>query len=262
MRRGIDISNWQYPLSDHEIRGWKADDIAVILGCQRSVTATKMQEHLRVWGITPHSYYCFLYWGYNPDYEVAKVEVVAAALPEGPKFIWMDCENNEDSLPATPEERVATLKRAIEYANQLGFQCGVYTNGHFWQNEMGNSTEFSHLPLWYANWTTDEPIATVDFGGWTNVTVHQYTSTPKPPYYGRGNLDMNWMVSEGEDMAKIDELEAQVKQLQEDVAMLNNAVLLRFDILRASIALAAQPDLMEAMRDHQGVIELEETTGE
>ena len=45
---------------------------------------------------------------------------------------------------------------------------------------MSNTTEFAHLPLWHASyWEDGRYQDTVDYGGWTAVTVHQYASTPE-----------------------------------------------------------------------------------
>ena len=58
---------------------------------------------------------------------------------------------------------------------------GVYTNGSWWKPNMENSTEWSDSKLWLATYGVGgspiDPIQTVDFGGWSKVWAHQYTST-------------------------------------------------------------------------------------
>jgi hypothetical protein len=58
---------------------------------------------------------------------------------------------------------------------------------------MGGTKKFADSPLWYANYGVNDgkqpPIPVVNFGGWTKVGIHQYTSTL---YVAGRNRDANY----------------------------------------------------------------------
>jgi hypothetical protein len=97
------------------------------------------------------------------------------------------------------------MRQALR-VEEAGLQAGIYTGAYWWPSKMGNSSEFSALglPLWLANYGSNDPdnprspITEVDFGGWTKVAVHQYSS--KIPACGRDVRDHNYWFLEEETM--------------------------------------------------------------
>lgn len=64
----------------------------------------------------------------------------------------------------------------------------MYTSPGFWQSHMGNTTEFSELPLWLAYWSSTPPTTLP--GGWDYITFWQYSETGNVNGI-QGNVDMN-----------------------------------------------------------------------
>lgn len=64
----------------------------------------------------------------------------------------------------------------------------MYTSPGFWQSYMGNTTEFSELPLWLAYWSSTPPTDLP--GGWDYITFWQYSETGTVNGV-RGTVDLN-----------------------------------------------------------------------
>jgi lysozyme len=56
----------------------------------------------------------------------------------------------------------------------------IYTYPYFWQHAMGNTEEFSELPLWIASYRSGGPKEPLP-GGWSSWTFWQYTSKGRIP---------------------------------------------------------------------------------
>ena len=56
----------------------------------------------------------------------------------------------------------------------------IYTYPYFWQKAMGNTAEFSDLPLWIASYRSGGPKEPLP-GGWSSWTFWQYTATGRIP---------------------------------------------------------------------------------
>ena len=174
----LDISNWQHPWPAARA---KADGCSeVIVGCQREADAHAIINACVAADLPVVGLYAFLYW--NVDTIDQTRTAIRVAKKTGQQMIWLDCENSEDADPnATPWQRQTQLAECVSAVQDAGLNCGIYTGGPFWMKEMGNTRDFSHLPLWYSNYgfrndATQSPITKVSFGGWTDVAIHQYTS--------------------------------------------------------------------------------------
>ena len=62
-----------------------------------------------------------------------------------------------------------------EIKNKTGRDTMIYTYQSFWRNEMGNTSEFNHLPLWIADYNNKSNPNALP-GGWTKWTFWQKTS--------------------------------------------------------------------------------------
>src|SRR5690606_7223783 len=99
--------------------------------------------------------------------------------------VWLDCEasppNEADWM--TPAARIERTKIALRMVENAGLKAGIYTYRPYWLNQMANTTEFRHLPLWFANYGTNNPNAPirpsgeVDVGGVRPLAAHQYSSS-------------------------------------------------------------------------------------
>lgn len=219
--RVLDLSNHDWPTFDAACL--KAAGVTrVILGCWDFAIAESMLLALRREGIVVEDLYCFLYyrlpWENNDVLNAREL----ARRHGGIERIWLDCEATFDG-PAglldteaegtTPGQR--NLITALYFAELRGaFQVGIYTGQYWWRDKMGDSRAFDDLPLWLANYGTNDPdnprtpITSVDFGGWTTAAVHQYSSTI--PVCGRGRDHNYWFLEEGlsvDDKARLDRLE-------------------------------------------------------
>lgn len=78
-----------------------------------------------------------------------------------------------------------------EYVSVIKLRTGrdamIYTSPSFWRGYMDDTKEFANHPLWLAHYDTDTPDVP---GGWSNVTIHQYSSEGQVPGIN-GPVDMN-----------------------------------------------------------------------
>lgn len=88
-----------------------------------------------------------------------------------------------------------------EVKSLTGLDTMIYTYPSFWQNEMGNTTEFSELPLWIAHYNNSSEPGIIP-GGWDDWTFWQYTA--KGSVEGYGNvIDMNVFNGSNKELRKL-----------------------------------------------------------
>lgn len=195
----IDISNFDVPFDASTVAAMKAAGVeGVIIGCQRQPIAEQQATVCRDNGMPILGTYCFLYWGNSVGPEVAKAVAVAKLF--GVSRVWIDCENSSDAAPyATPSSRIADVQSAVDAVHAAGLEPGIYTYQPFWEGAMRNTTQFSSLPLWHASyWDDGHAQETVDYGGWTQLAMHQYTSAFD---VGGRKRDANYVFEGGDVMA-------------------------------------------------------------
>lgn len=74
----------------------------------------------------------------------------------------------EAGIATWVREFAAAIHRAVGHSPIL------YTYPAFWRGNMGNTREFSTLPLWIANYGVSHPDIP---GGWTSYAIWQFTSS-------------------------------------------------------------------------------------
>ena len=137
-------------------------------------------------GVTPGSYHYA-----KPGYGNARAEAdyYAATLATGPQPSLPPVLDLEESGGLDP---VSLQNWVRDWVDQIKIKTGrtpiMYTYYNFWINNMGNTTEFSDLPLWLAYYSDSLPSTLP--GGWTNVTFWQYSSTGQVNGI-QGNVDLN-----------------------------------------------------------------------
>lgn len=203
----LDLSNHDEPTFDAACMR-AAGVTRVIMGCQMGGwPARRMVPALRAAGIEVRDLYAFLgfrNWWLQPT----RTAIQVAGELGGIERIWLDAEADDPNDgtsgdDVTPEQRVARLAQAVDLVERAGFPVGIYSARWFWLPRIGNSTRFRAYPLWLGGPYQAEPIREVDFGGWTTVAIHQYTSTLE--VCGRGR-DANYWFAEEEDSMTDDDL--------------------------------------------------------
>lgn len=179
----LDVSNWDAPTFDAACL--RANGVErVIIGCWDYEATTTILARARAAGIVVEDLYCFMYFGLGHEQrEVANALAVSRAQG-GIRRVWVDVEadRSNEREGVTVAERVEAVRRAVMDARAAGLEPGIYTGAYYWPSQMGDTAEFAELPLWVANYGTNDPAAPrspireVDFGGWSTVAVHQYSS--------------------------------------------------------------------------------------
>lgn len=137
-------------------------------------------------GVTPGSYHYA-----KPGFGNARAQAdyYAATLATGPQPSLPPVLDLEETGGLDP---VSLQKWVRDWVDQIKIKTGrqpiMYTYYNFWINSMGNTTEFSDLPLWLAYYSDSLPNPLP--GGWDNVTFWQYSSTGQVNGI-QGNVDMN-----------------------------------------------------------------------
>lgn len=129
----------------------------------------------------------------------ARLFVAVTGIDKGVKTIApvLDIEENKEKL--TSSQLVQWTHAFVDEVKELtGMDVMIYTYPNFWLNEMGNTTEFSHLPLWLASYNNKTHPGTIP-GGWDTWTFWQYTSDGKVDGYG-GKIDLNVFNGTPEDL--------------------------------------------------------------
>ncbi len=87
---------------------------------------------------------------------------------------WIDCE--DESLHGMgPSAVLDAIGNAVEYCERADVRHGIYTGGWWWKPRTDNSSAFSHLPLWNADYRSAEHH--LPYGGWTESAMWQFQGT-------------------------------------------------------------------------------------
>lgn len=197
----LDVSNYDFDTFD--VTCLKAAGIeGIILGCQREDIARAMAQKAAAGALPMLGTYAFLYFGLDTAGQA--MAAIRVAKDFNIDTVWLDCESTgslEDNHQ-TPDTRQRQLRDCVHLVQSHGLRAGIYTGSWWWPGYMANTTEFSHLPLWHAAYGPNsgpaDPIRTVNYGGWSAVAIHQYTSTL---YVCGRNRDANYVFEEDDDMA-------------------------------------------------------------
>jgi len=106
-------------------------------------------------------------------------------------MLWMDIERDPE-WSSNLADNQQFIRQLIQTAESLGVKVGIYTNNNNWQAIVGLSwSEFSRLPLWWANYNGEQSYNHfVPFGGWSRPAIHQYKGTTAGPC--GVSMDLNW----------------------------------------------------------------------
>jgi hypothetical protein len=184
MQRALDVSNYTGGFGPDVVACWREWGYGhLVCGTQRP-EITRRQLEVAVQGGMTVDAYVYLYWRYDVGEQVRAALETVAGYPVG--RLWLDCEDATGSR--TPEEMVALIGEAV-----AACACGIYTGRWWWVPSTGNSSAFSHLPLWHAEYTSG-PQVEPDFdgfrayGGWKRPFMWQFQGTT---YLCGAGVDLN-----------------------------------------------------------------------
>lgn len=116
--------------------------------------------------------YVWIYKGLDPRRQVESSLSIVHQLDVTIPILWIDVEPYNNVLPTLDE-----LVRTVEACDNVDQPCGIYTGKWAWDRL--NTSTFSHLPLWHAEYGIEPTLELANpYGGWTTCVCHQYTSTP------------------------------------------------------------------------------------
>ena len=210
----LDLSQYDLPTLDAECMA--ANGVTgAILGVFTPLGPEPMAEaasRLIDAGIAVHGFYGLIYFGSPFGATRDTLWAIELAQRFGVSRVWLDCEIDgkaigfNDAVEPTREQRVAEIREAVRLVESAGLQAGIYSGAWWWPGATGNSTEFARLPLWHAAYFNDGTrVRDVNYGGWSQCAIHQWTSTLE--VCGR-NRDANHVwdseVLGGDDMSEAD----------------------------------------------------------
>jgi hypothetical protein len=194
----VDISHWQGEITPDEVACmWDSGVRHLIAGVLNPSIAANQLETASNGGMTV-DIYVYLYWSGNITAQVQNALAVGAPFPV--QRLWLDAENAPGSF--THAQIVEKLQEAVNACGST--PCGIYTRKVWWRDNTGNSTAFSHLPIWYAyydnmadfdDWYYPSYWYEGPFGGWTDPTGKQYNDRP---YLCGSGVDHNIMYTAGD----------------------------------------------------------------
>jgi hypothetical protein len=207
---GLDVSNHQGEIRADQVAVWKSkgfEHACVRLSLERPdmiALARRQIAAFQLGGMSTSGYI----WGYFDlgDPRGVAEQTVGEYGDTGVVRYYVDVEDETHSL--SPAANVAWLHIHLDALMNLTVPFGIYTGRGFWRTFMGNSRDFRNVALWDGNWDGIPDLGRfVPYGGWTACLAKQYGGT------GFDADIWDESVIGGEDMARIAELEAQVRDL-------------------------------------------------
>jgi hypothetical protein len=192
----VDISHYSAEFTTNEVACWWASGVRhVIVGTlYPSITVQQLQTAVDG-GMTVDAY-VMLYWDYDITSQVQNALATVQGFPV--RRLWLDAEQPRGNWSSS--QLIQKIQEAVHAVGT--FPTGIYTRKVWWLNNVGNTTAFSNLPLWYAyydhyddfnDWYYPQYWYEGPFGGWTNPTGKQYDSDWTAPDLCGVNVDYNVM---------------------------------------------------------------------
>lgn len=109
--------------------------------------------------------------------EQAQAFISKAGIDKGVKSLPPVLDIEENNGVDNAEDLIEWTKAFVDEVKDLtGKDVMIYTYPSFWQNDMGNTTYFSYLPLWIANYNGATSPGQPLVGGWDDWDFWQYSS--------------------------------------------------------------------------------------
>lgn len=199
----LDVSVYTRMISWSELDClWSRGVRHLIVGTQDPSVAAQQLDFAVQSGMTV-DLYVYLYWNRSISEQVQHALTLANGRPVG--RLWLDVEESPGGRSST--QLIQLVREGLDACGT--FPCGIYTGAGFWRSYLGNTTLFSHVPLWYARY---EPPYNLDawprerFGGWTNPVAKQYSGSVYVCGTGRWrlNVDENYWLSDAVPTVAVD----------------------------------------------------------
>jgi hypothetical protein len=213
----VDVSHWSGQVSEGQVACWWNEGIRhVIAGTQDSAISVQQLQVASSNGMTVDAY-VVLEWDQDVTAQVDRALRMIAPYPV--RRLWLDAERSAGGRSAA--EMVGLIQQSVDACD--GVPCGIYTGKGWWIRSTGNSTAFSHLPLWYPRYNGQanfdewyDPSAWYEgpYGGWDHPSGKQYDSTGTAPELCNVNVDYNVMYTSRSSAAELKAEVGRVRMLQ------------------------------------------------
>ncbi len=185
-----DISFWETPMAQSQMDCfWDSGVRHVVVGTQRALITRQQLEMAVSRGMTVDAY-VYLYWDMDIAQQVETAFTRAEGFPIG--TMWLDIEQEPGGRGAN--ELMGKIRQSLQACEARGLaRCGIYTGPGWWKTWVNNTTAFSAVPLWYAQYDRRRSLSdwsTQHFGGWVAPAGKQFQSAP---LCGAGGADWNVM---------------------------------------------------------------------
>lgn len=187
---GVDVSFWETPLAESEMDCFWASGVRhVVVGTQDEGITREQLAMAISRGMTVDAY-VYLYWTTDLAAQVSEAFRRVKGFPIG--RMWLDIEQDPAALGS--KTIIADIQQAVTACRAQGTAtCGIYTGSGFWKTFASNTTSFSDVPLWYAQYNKRTSLSdwpTEHFGGWTKPIAKQWATKP---LCGIGGADWDTM---------------------------------------------------------------------
>ena len=266
----VDMSHWGGPLTAEEAACMKESGIRKIIvgsghpGPGNSGEWSRQQAASALAHGLEADAYVYLYLASAP---AAKILVAFGALRGLPIGRWWLNVEDVDSPWYTPDERERIVLGCLDVVEDSMKRAGIATARWWWIPNMGDSTRFSHLPLWNAHYDGDPDTDGLPYGGWTDSLIEQYQGTTV--VCGQ-SVDLNYDKSLEDDMDEaatrriVREELAKVLDIEDlaedDDDRLRLAMTAR-ERMRAIASLPAVGDVQEALAAAEAALKAKGVTG-
>jgi hypothetical protein len=173
-----DVSVWETPLAQSQMDCfWDSGVRHVIVGTQDALVAKQQLAMAVSRGMTVDAY-VYLYWDRDVTAQIEAAFAMVQGFPIG--RMWLDIEQDPKGLGSN------TLIPMIQHglttcAAHAGVTCGIYTGPGWWKTYLANTTAFTAVPLWYAQYNKKRSLtdwSTEHFGGWSSPVAKQFQTAP------------------------------------------------------------------------------------
>ena len=214
----LDISNYTDELDDDVLRQWKEAGVGLVIIQAFPPSYYQYAEQQRqveacVRNDMPFDHYIYDYLG-DPTWLWEALDGIEQQEHK-PRQVWLDEEDVDTERGWSATRRVNRIAESLACVRERGHDCGIYTAKWWWGPKTNDSTRFSDVELWDADYDreADTEASWEPYGGWTARRIKQYAGTST---FVVGGLDMN-VLSVGEENEVADEERVEETVADEDL---------------------------------------------
>ncbi|MFQ5544754.1 MAG: hypothetical protein ACE5FE_02130 [Acidiferrobacterales bacterium] len=192
----VDISFWSGDINASEVACWRDSGVQHVVTGTQVPDITRQQLEMAVGGGMTVDAYVVLYW----DFDITQQVQTALSMIDGfpVRRLWLDVEQPRGNWSAS--QLIQKIQWGVNACGTM--PCGIYTRKVWWLDNVGDTSAFSSLPIWYAyydgqnefnDWYNPFFWYEGPFGGWSDPTGKQYDSDWTAPDLCGVNVDYNIM---------------------------------------------------------------------